>query len=164
MSWVTVIWSMIAAVFMTLAVIHLLVWRRNHAAWANLLFCLTAVPVAAFAFCELRMMWAETPAEFGTTLKWAQLPVWLLFVSLVGFVCFYMRTGRSWLAWMACGLRTLALLLGFLVGQNLNYLEITHLRHIRFLGESVSVAVGAQSLDGGRPIKFAAAPHPCSRR
>ena len=43
---------------------------------------------------------------------------------------------------MACGLRTLALLLNFLVGQNLNYLEITDLRHIPFLGESVSVAEG----------------------
>ena len=142
MSLVTVIWSMIAAVCMTLAVIHLLVWRRNHAAWANLLFCLAAVAVAAFAYCELRMMLAETPREFATTLKWGQVPVWLLVVSLVGFVRVYMRAGRTWLAWMACGLRTLALVLGFSVGQNLNYLEITQLRHIRFLGESVSAAVG----------------------
>jgi len=142
MSWVTVIWSMIAAVCVTLAGIYLLVWRRNHSAWANLLFCLTAVSVAAFAFCELRMMRAETPAEFATTLKWAQVPVWLLVLSLVGFVRLYLRAGRTWLAWMTCGLRTLALLLGFLVGQNLNYREITHLRHILFLGESVSIAVG----------------------
>ncbi len=142
MSWVTIIWSMIAAACITLAVIYLLVWRRNHSAWANLLFCLTAVSVAVFAFCELRMMRAETPAEFATTLKWGQVPVWLLFVSLIGFVRLYLRAGRTGLAWMACGLRTLALLLGFLVGQNLNYREITHLRHIRFLGESVSVAVG----------------------
>ena len=142
MSWVTVIWSMIAAVCITLAVIYLLVWRRNHSAWANLLFCLTAVSVAVFAFCELRMMRAETPAEFATTLKWAHVPVWLLLVSLVGFVRLYLRTGRTWLAWMVCGLRTLALLLNFLVGQNLNYREITQLRHIRFLGESVSLAVG----------------------
>ena len=142
MSWVTIIWSMIAAVCFTLAAIYLLVWRRNRAAWPNLLFCLTAVSTAAFAFCELRMMRAETPAEFATTLKWGQVPVWLLVVSLVGFVRLYMRAGRTWLAWITCGLRTLALILGFLVGVNLNYLEITHLRHIQFLGESVSVAVG----------------------
>ena len=142
MSWVTVIWSMIAAVCVTLAGIYLLVWRRNHSAWANLLFSVTAVSTAAFAFCELRMMLAETPAEFGTTLKWGQVPVWLLSVSLVGFVLLYLRAGRTWLAWMACGLRTLTLLPDFLVGQNLNYREITHLRHIPFLGESVSVAKG----------------------
>jgi PAS domain S-box-containing protein len=43
---------------------------------------------------------------------------------------------------MVCGLRTLALLLNFLAGQNLNYSEITRLGHMRLLGESVSVAVG----------------------
>ena len=145
MSWIAIIWPMSAAVCLTLAGIFLLVWRRNHSAWANLLFCLTAVSTAAFAFCELRMMRADTPTEFATTLKWAQVPVWLLVVSLVGFVRLYLRTGRSWLAWMACGLRTLALLLNFLVGQNLNYREITHLRHIPFLGESVSVAEGVRN-------------------
>jgi two-component system, LuxR family, sensor kinase FixL len=66
----------------------------------------------------------------------------VLVVSLVGFVRLYLRIGRPWLAWTVCGLRTLALLLNFLVGQNLNYREITQLRHISFLGESVSVAVG----------------------
>ena len=141
-SLITVIWSMIGAVCGTLAGIYLLGWRRNHTAWANLLFCLAAVSTAVFAFCELRMMRAETPAELATTLKWAHIPVWLFVVSLVGFVRLYLRAGRIWLAWMVCGLRTLALLLNFLVGQNLNYREITHLGHIPFLGESVSVAAG----------------------
>ena len=35
MSWVTVIWSMIATVCVTLAGIYLLVWRKNRAAWAG---------------------------------------------------------------------------------------------------------------------------------
>jgi two-component system sensor kinase FixL len=142
MSLVTIIWSMTAAVCLTLAGIHLMVWRRNHSAWANLPFFLTAVSTASFAFCELRMMRAETPAEFATTLKWAHVPVWLVIVSLVWFVHLYLRTGRNWLAWVVLGLRTLALILNFLVGRNLNYREITGLRHIPFLGESVSVAVG----------------------
>src|SRR5216683_4280657 len=103
MSWVTIIWSMTATVCVTLAGIYLLVWRRNYTAWGNLLFCLTAVSAAAFAFCELRMMRAETPAEFATTLKWAHVPAWLVIVSLVGFVRFYLRAGRTWLAWMVCG-------------------------------------------------------------
>ncbi len=141
-SLITVIWSMIVAVCGTLAGIYLLVWRRNHTAWANLFFCLAAVSTAVFAFCELRMMKAETPPEFETILKWGLIPVWLLVVSLVGFVRLYLRAGRTWLAWMVCGLRTLALLLNFLVGQTLAYRKITALRHVRFLGESVSVAMG----------------------
>ncbi len=44
---------------------------------------------------------------------------------------------------MPCGRS--ALLLNFLTGQNLSYREITHLRHITFLGESVSIAVGVSN-------------------
>jgi two-component system, LuxR family, sensor kinase FixL len=53
-----------------------------------------------------------------------------------------LRAGRPWLACSFVGLRTLSLLLDFLVGQNLNYREITRLRHIPFFGESVSIAEG----------------------
>ena len=141
-SLVTVIWSMIASACLTLAGIQLLVWSKTRDAWPNLLFSLTAVSTAAFAFCELRMMRASTPAEFASTLKWGQVPVWLLVVSLVGFVRVLLRAGRPSLAWTVCGLRTFALLLDFSVGQNLNYREITRLRHIPFLGESVQIAEG----------------------
>ncbi|MGB8785550.1 MAG: PAS domain-containing protein, partial [Terriglobales bacterium] len=145
MSWVTIIWSMIAAVCLTLAAIYLLAWRRNHAAWASLLFSITALAAAGFAFCELSMMLAETPAEFGTALKWGQAWIWLWTISLVGFVWFYLRAGRPWLAWATCGLRTFTLLPNFLAGQNLNYREITQLRHIPFLGESIALAEGVPS-------------------
>ena len=141
-SLVTVIWSMIASACLTLAGIQLLVWCKTRNAWPNLLFSLTAVSTAAFAFCELRMMRASTPAEFASTLKWGQVPVWLLVVSLVGFVRLVLKAGRPSLAWTVCGLRTFALLLDFSVGQNLNYREITRLRHIPFLGESVQIAEG----------------------
>jgi PAS domain S-box-containing protein len=142
MSWVTIIWSVIASACITLAGIYLLVWCRNRKAWANLLFSFTAVAAAGFAFCELSMMLAETPGEFGTALRWGQVSIWLWTVSLVGFVWLYLQAGRPWLAWATCGLRTFTLLPNFLVGQNLNYREITALRHIPFLGESVAVAEG----------------------
>ena len=141
-SLVTVIWSMIASACLTLAGIQLLVWCKTRNAWPNLLFSLTAVSTASFAFCELRMMRASTPAEFASTLKWGQVPVWVLVVSLVGFVRVLLKAGRPSLAWTVCGLRTFALLLDFSVGQNLNYREITRLRHIPFLGESVQIAEG----------------------
>jgi len=142
MSLITIIWSMSASACLTVAGINLLVWCRDRRAWANLLFSLTATSTAAFALCELWMMHAGTPAEFTTVLKLGHVAVWLLVVSLVGFVRLYLKAGRPWLAWMVCGLRTLALILNFLVGQNLNYLEITRLRHIKFLGESVQIAEG----------------------
>ena len=101
------------------------------------------------------MMRAETPAQFATALRWLHVPVWVLILSLVGFVRLHLRAGRPWLAWTICAVRTLALLLNFLVGQNLNYREVTGLRHIPFLGESVSSGVGVSNpCDAGRPVEF----------
>jgi two-component system sensor kinase FixL len=102
----------------------------------------TAVATAVFAGFELWMMRAETPVAFGTALRWGHAPIWVVFVSLVGFVQLYLRAGRSWLAWAACGLRTLSLILNFVFAPNLNYREITALRHVSFLGETVVVAEG----------------------
>jgi hypothetical protein len=133
---------MSAAACLTLAVINFLFWCRNRKAWTNLLFFLTATSTAAWAFCELWMMRADTPAEFAAVLKWAHIVVWLLVVSNVWFVRFYLKAGHLWLAWTVCGLRTLALLLNFLTGQNLNYREITRLDHVRLFGESVAIAEG----------------------
>ena len=145
MSWVTVIWSMIASACLTLAAIYFLVWCQRRTVWAGLLFSLTSAAVAVYAVIELSMMRAETPAQFATALRWLHVPVWVLILSFVGFVRLHLRAGRPWLAWTICAVRTLALLLNFLVGQNLNYREVTGLRHIRFLGESVSSGVGVSN-------------------
>jgi len=145
MSLITIIWAMSASACLTLAVFHFLVWCRNREAWASLLFSLLATGTAAFAFCELGMMRARTPAEFGTVLRWGHVPTWLIVVSLVAFVRLYLKAGRPWLAWLVCGLRTLALVLNFLVGQNLNYREISGLQQISFLGESVQIAEGVSN-------------------
>ena len=142
MSWVTVIWSMIAAACLSLAGLHVLVWCRRRAAWGNLFFSLSAVGTAGMAMCELGMMRAETPTEWGLVGRWVHVPVWMLVLSLVGFVRVYLRAGRPWLGWTICGLRTLALALNFIFTPLLNYREITGLRHVSFFGESVAFAEG----------------------
>ena len=142
MSWVTSLWSMIAAACLTLAAIHLLIWSKKHNAWPSLLFAGMAVATAAVAGCELWLMRAETPQAFSAVLRWAHVPYWVVVLALVAFVRLYLRAGRPWLAWTVCGLRTVSLLLNFLVGENLNYRTITGLRHVPFLGDSVAVAEG----------------------
>jgi two-component system, LuxR family, sensor kinase FixL len=142
MSWVTIIWAMIASACLTLGLVHVLVWWRRREARANLLFAVAAVATAVFAGFELWMMRPETPVAFGRAVRWGHAPIWVVFVSLVGFVRLYLRAGRLWLAWTACGLRTLSLILNFGFPPNLNYREITALRHVSFLGETVVVAQG----------------------
>ena len=142
MSLITVIWSTSASACITLAAIHFLVWSRNREALANLSFSLLAIGTGGWTYCELWMMQANTSQEYATVLKWGHVAVCLLMVSLVAFVRIYLKAGRTWLAWTVCGMRTFLLLPNFLIGLNLNYLEITRLAHMRLLGESVAIAEG----------------------
>jgi PAS domain S-box-containing protein len=143
MSWVTIIWAMIASACLTLAMVHLVVWFKQTGQRAPLLFSVTAISVAAIAACELLLMRAQTAEQFGTVLRWAHLPVFFAVVSIVGFVWLYFRAGRPWLAYTVCGLRLLALIINFLSVPNLNYKQITGLRHLTTLGgETISVAEG----------------------
>lgn len=145
MSLVTIIWSMVASASLTLAAVHALIWIKRRAEWANLLFSLAAVATAGIAVCELWMMRAATPEQFGTAMRWCYVPVWIIVVTLIGFARVRLRAGRRWLAWTIVIMRTLSLLLNFLAGQNLSYLEITRLRSIPFLGESVAAAEGVSN-------------------
>ncbi len=142
MNWVTIIWSMGSAACLLLALMHIVVWWKDRKARANLAFSVMAIAVAAFAVLELALMRAETAEQFGITVRWMHVAAWVIIVSLVGFVRLYLNAGRRWLAWTVVGVRTVSLILNFIFSPNINFREITALRHVRFLGESVSVAKG----------------------
>ena len=139
MNWVTVIWSVGGGACLTLAVIQLVVWWNDRTARVNLVFAVMAVAVAVFAVLELAMMRAETPEQWGIAVRWVHVPAWVTIASLVIFVRLYLRAGRRWLAWAVIGMRTLSLILNFIFAPNINFREITALRHISFIGERVSV-------------------------
>ena len=142
MSWVTVIWSISAGACLTLAFPQFIVWWKDRAARANLVFALGAVAVAVFAGLELGLMRAETPAQWDTIVRWIHVPAWVLIVSIVAFVRLYLNAGRRWLAWTVVAVRTAALILNFAISPNINYRKVTALRQIPFLGEPVSVPIG----------------------
>src|SRR5712691_2486558 len=142
MSWITVIWSVGGGACLTLAFIQFIVWWKNRAARASLVFSVLAIAVASFAPLELALMRAQTPEQFGQVVRWLHLPVWVMIASLVAFVRLYLRAGRPWLAWTVVGVRTLSLILNFSFCPNINFRQITALRHISFFGEPVSVATG----------------------
>ncbi len=142
MSWVTIIWSMIASACLTLAAIYWLVWYRNRTARAHLFFSLTAAATTALSFFELWTMRAETPAELLTALAWAHVPLFVWLVSVTWFVWFYLGAGRRWLAWTITGVRAVAMLVNLLMGHAPGYRPITSLEHVQFLGESVNTIAG----------------------
>ena len=142
MSWVTVIWSIGSGSCLTLAFLQFIVWWKDRTARANLVFAFGAVAVAVFAAFEFALMRAETPEDFGRVGRWIHVPAWVLIVSIVVFVRLYLNAGRRWLAWTVVAVRTLSLVLNFIISPNINYREVTALRHVSFLGESVSIPQG----------------------
>ena len=143
MSWVTIIWSMVASACLTLAVMHFAVWCMKRTAWANVAFAVAALAVAGIAAGEFQVMRASTPEEMGAVMRWMDVPIFVLVAALVGFVGLDFRTGRPWLGWTAVVLQFVSLILNFTSGTTDNYREITTVRHIEFLGQPVSVVAKA---------------------
>ena len=101
---------------------------------------------AAIAGFELAMMHAGTVGQYEALIRWIHVPVWVLTVAFVAFVRLYLHAGRPWLAWSICGLRTLVLILNFILTPNLNFQRITSLRHFSWWGgEMISVPFGVAS-------------------
>ena len=90
----------------------------------------------------------------------AHLPVWMLIVLNERLVRLYLRAGRLWLAWSICGLRTLTLVFNFVFTPNINYREITSLRHLSWWGgNGLGTDRRAEHVDLGRRTRFAVAHH-----
>jgi PAS domain S-box-containing protein len=141
MHWVTIIWTGVGTASAMLALVHGYFWTRQRDSLGSLLFSLMAAGTSAMAACELLMMQAPGPAAYSGVLRWFHVPVWIAFVSMVGFVQVQLG-GRLWLAGLAVAARTLSLIPNFWGAPNVNFREITSLQKIRFLGEEIAVPVG----------------------
>jgi PAS domain S-box-containing protein len=139
MSWVTIIWSIIASVSFTLATIYLLIWFRERRSWAYLCFLVMAVGVIGLATGELAAMYAKSPTAYGTAVRWSHFAYGFVVAGSLGFAHFYFGTGKQWLLGAALGLRLLAVVVNFSTGLNLHVGAIQSLQQVNFLGEPVSM-------------------------
>ena len=141
MSWVTFIWSMLIGACAAIALPYLLVgiWQRRP---ADLFFVGVVLGTIGIAVAELAAMYATSVTQYGDVLRWGQVPMFLLVVSIVGFVHLYFGTGRLWLGAMTCAVRLACLIIDFTSPSNLIYKEITRLNHVRFFGETAATPTG----------------------
>jgi two-component system, LuxR family, sensor kinase FixL len=144
MDWVTAVWAVLIGGCVAMALPHLLVgvWLRRG---AHLCFVVASAAVVAIAVGELFMMRATSVEQFARAQQWTHLPIFVLVVALVAFVRLYFHTGRLWLGVSVCAVRFVSLVINFAFPPSLNFREITALRHLDFLGETVSVPVGVIS-------------------
>src|SRR5205823_9234717 len=146
MSWIPVFWSINLGACLTLAAFYCAVWCKQRQIWAHLLFSCSAVAAAAICAFEMGMMNVQTVEQYQTLVRWVHVPTWVLTVSFVAFVRLYLRAGRAWLAWSIYSLRTLVLILNFVLAPNINFLAITRIRQLSWwAGQSVSLPVGVPS-------------------
>lgn len=142
MSPVTIIWSMVASACLVLAAIHLLVWSRHRQSRDRIALGIHCLATAAMAFSELALMRSASTEASASLLRWYQLPVWINYIAVVLFTSWHLKAGRPWLGYLGMLTRTLALVLNFTTGSNINFAAVTSLRPISFLGETVNIAAG----------------------
>jgi PAS domain S-box-containing protein len=139
-SYVTMLWSMQAAVALLLGAIYLFVWARDRSSWARLAFSIFALSIGWIAFIELAQMNARTPQEWVFWLRQLPIPEFLGICGVMSFVWSYLGTGRTGLLWTVIALRA-----GILFTQlrttdaSLDFRQVTSIDRIPFLGETVSV-------------------------
>jgi len=142
MSWITIAWSINAGACFVLAGVYFVVWCNQRDSWPHLLFSFSAVASAAIGLIELAMLHGNTVGQYTALIRWVHVPVWVLTLSFVAFVRLYLHAGRRWLAWSIYGVRTLVLIVNFILTPNINFRAITSIRHFSWWGEIVSVPVG----------------------
>jgi signal transduction histidine kinase len=139
MSYVTMLWALVAASALVLGVVNILVWAFDRRTYARLAFAGVAFGLIGISVAELGMMSARTPAEWGSWVRWFQVPNFVVIAGTAVFVRLYLGTGRLWLLWTLIGLRAAILLTGFAVDPNFNFDRIDSIARISFLGEEVSI-------------------------
>ena len=134
MNWIDIVWPMMGAASLTLALIHLLIWFKQGHQTAHLMFAVTGISVAALAIFELLMMTAPTAERYGILLRWVQVPFAVMMIGIVAFVRLNLQVGRLWLGALVCVTRVVSLVPDFLSGENLNFLQVASLRQIPIWG------------------------------
>ncbi len=138
MSWVDVIYGMMAGACAWLAATNALVWLRDRQAWAQFAFSVSALAVIGVAGCELAMLHTRSPEEYGRLFRWLHLAAFLAMTGLLAFAHFYLGSGRRWLA-LALVLFSGALLVpNFAVGDNNSFRQVHALAQVPAFGSKVS--------------------------
>lgn len=132
------LWSVVAASALVLALMHALVWTYDRRAHTNLTFAIVAFSVVGISWAELAMMSAGTATEWANWLRWYQLPNFFLVCGTMLFVRLCLGTNKPWLMWTIVALRAVILLVNFAVEPNFNFQRVDTIDYTIFLGEEVA--------------------------
>jgi PAS domain S-box-containing protein len=97
MNWMTILWPMVCGACLTLALINLWIATGEEIRLPRIFFSLCALSAAAVSGFELALMTTTDLARYDEILRWAVLPVGIMFAAVGGFIWSFFGTGRTWL-------------------------------------------------------------------
>src|SRR6185503_26184 len=134
-----VVWTMVAAISLSLAAVHGIVWLLDRKRSANLEFCVVAIAVAAMAATEFGMLKAATPAQFNEWLRGFHVGLFFFTAGLVAFVRLHFGASHAWLGWIVIGLRGVVTLGNVFGGAGASW-QVVRLDRMPFLGDMAVVS------------------------
>ena len=135
----TVVWSMVAAAALMLAVVHGLVWWQSRESTVHGVFAGMAVGVAGMAAMELLVMRQSDPEIFGKLVRWAHAPGTCIAVALPVYLRLRLGRHHTSLFAAAIGSRLLVAALNFSGPQSIAWHEVRSLKEVSFLDSRVWV-------------------------
>lgn len=144
MNAVTLLWSTAVAGGALIAIVHATIWIHDRRARSSLALVVAALALVGVAICELGMMGSSAPAQWAHWVRWTQVPIFALMVSLAVFVRSYLGAGHAWMMWSVIALRSVILVANFAVQPTFNFASVADLGVMPFLGQEVAVLGSAK--------------------
>ncbi len=148
MNYLAIAQYMAFAVFLTIALIHWLIWYRAHREISHLLFALTAAAAGANAIAEANMYRADSINAMSSALRWYVTTSGCWAIAAVVFIASYAPMTRigKYAAAVIVGVCLIALVNNFFSPASFLYTELTGLRTITLpWGERIWLAVGVDN-------------------
>jgi PAS domain S-box-containing protein len=151
-SYLTVIYAMLAGMALTIGAVHLIIWGGNRQRKAYLFSAGMALAACVQALVEMLIALTSVPEHMGNLIRWGNFSVGITLLCMVWFVRMYLSAGRSWLLWSITGLWALGLVINFSSPTGLTFTEIYAVERLNTLwGEPLHQVVGTTN-----PWKFLA--------
>jgi two-component system sensor kinase FixL len=132
----------VSAICLTLGLISLRFWMSERKRWDFFALASVCGFAAVHSWIEVAMLTSASPVEYGELMRWVQIPAGASIITIAWFLVVHLRTGRLWLFWMLLGSRILSMVLNFVFSPNLIFRELTAIRRVTILGETLSFPVG----------------------
>lgn len=132
---IEILWSMVAAIAFTMSFIQLLFWWRTQKT-TSALAAVMSLAASASAILEMQTAKTDSLEAIQNYALLGNAVIFVLIVSLVWFVHFYIRHDRVWLAWLVTGLWTIGFIANFAMPGNLTFSLLTNVEQNQtFWGE-----------------------------